>query len=1085
MCIAASQGSMQGDESVVLQQLCSLGSVLAGGRGDTSAAGGAASAEEEGAGLDSYWGDGNNSRGGSRDDSNGGGDNLLTRWLQPPAAPSGEVVPTGSKVAREGGDGGNIANVPDTSRSSSGGSGGGGSGKRIVCDWAAKALLRKKQADAERGRRLRLQHEQDVVSVSLLAGGGAEGCVGAPATMEKEVTPGSSTSSRGDLKAASPLAVTKSSIVPMSVVVVDEDDSKRKSALGEALPRGVKEANGGAISIPSRSPVSVDMLNARGNPARGSVATASKGGLACGGAGAENDCDSGSDGGSGGGSGGGGTSGGSRSSGTGRGSGSSGVAQEDEYDDDFDFLTDADLQALEQEATKTVAASSQQASQNSSRLVDLTQSDPLPSSESCARNGGATPALNKQGFSGTFGSGASWKAGGARVHGHKSAAAGVSVDVQTAGCKRSGGIGTRPPLSALGPNPKRRDHDQRRLITSATGAAQSAGGAGRQGTPSDNCDAPPRWQHQGRAIQGRASQGRVGQGPTTPRIGLNSEIGAGHASNRKILTGREGGDGAAAMAAAAQTRAAANRLNVFTTNDSMEEFTRSTATVAAFPPRGDQRDAVPGKEQGNLVGGAKQPMPPLPPAGNLSVKGDPSVLAGAAPFVPALVHRRFLVLEVTYASASRGNGSREKMLMALEQSPERGMTADNPCLVGGIPADGGGDTGVEQQQRKITLLGDWYDCEVEPGDVVHVLFPVAPCVGGASSSTGNGKVGAAGGWEKALVSSSPLRVGDGRGKEASSSLSSLDIIVDNASGRLLVVQPDILVSPTKVAETVLCARRAVLQSRLASDASKSKPAVLGNLKHELFEKSLLSAAAAAVALNWTALPRQGRGIGLGTEQQSPAGSAAAAWQGRSGAEAVGRRDLLTSQYMSKLVDDIVVSQLEALYGSGLDEDAARRELLSVSGPILNWHRSFIAGGGGAHRGNGGGGAGGGGEGGFASLGSDGVPAARVVLSRVLATEDDVWSPVLGLKGIMDATVEAIVEPLIRSPHHGRPLAVTGLPAGGVPGGGGARPLVMPVELKTGKRIGDANSSHRAQVSAAWGGTEGRGVGEVGGSAERG
>ncbi|CAN0534709.1 unnamed protein product, partial [Ectocarpus sp. 8 AP-2014] len=100
------------------------------------------------------------------------------------------------------------------------------------------------------------------------------------------------------------------------------------------------------------------------------------------------------------------------------------------------------------------------------------------------------------------------------------------------------------------------------------------------------------------------------------------------------------------------------------------------------------------------------------------------------------------------------------------------------------------------QQRKITLLGDWYDCDVEPGDGVH---------------------------------------GSGMEEEASR-----DVVVDNASGRLVVVHPDILVSPTKVAETVACARKAVLQSRLASDASKSKPAVMGNLKHELFETSLLA-----------------------------------------------------------------------------------------------------------------------------------------------------------------------------------------------------------------------------------------------------
>ncbi|CAN0398839.1 unnamed protein product, partial [Hapterophycus canaliculatus] len=352
------------------------------------------------------------------------------------------------------------------------------------------------------------------------------------------------------------------------------------------------------------------------------------------------------------------------------------------------------------------------------------------------------------------------------------------------------------------------------------------------------------------------------------------------------------------------------------------------------------------------------------------------------------------------------------------------------------------------------------------GDVVHVLFPVSPRRGG----DGDG--------------GDPLsvRTGTGPGQEEEEEmedrvLASPHVVVDNASGRLLVVQPDILVSPTKVADTVLCTRKAVLQSRLTSDASKSKPAVMGNLKHELFETSLLAAAAAAAA----------KAAKSGSE---------GALDGTGGGP-------LTSHYMARLVDRIVLSQLEALYGAGLDEDTARRELLSVTEPILDWHRSFLARGGAHGRRNpqhppqsanqqrrgGGGGRGGakssavgtggrrsgssparsassgaGGEGGLASLTSHGEKAARVTVFRVLATEDDVWSPVLGLKGIMDATVEAEVQPLIAAAFGG---------GGGRGGGGGdgerspersSASLVMPLEVKTGKRIGEANSSHRAQVT---------------------
>lgn len=1060
MCIAASQGSTRGDdESVVLQQLCSLGSVLAGGKGDAFAtAGAAAAADEGGRGLEPYWGEGNNSRGA---DSNGGGgggggDNLLSRWLQPPTAPGGQGVSAGSKEAREGGVGDNLADVSDTPKIAGGGGGGsggggGGSGKRVVGDWAAKALLRKKLADAERGRRLRLQHEQDVgVSVSILTGGGdSEKYVGALAVVKevrevKEVTPASSTSSPSDLDAASPLASNQHSAAPVGMVVAEADDSRKRRPLGEeALSNGAQAKGGATASTPVRSPLAVGAPNALGESSRRSVTVASTSDLACNGGNARSACDSG---GSGDGSGDSGGSGGANGGGVGS---VGSVAEEDEYGDDFDFLTDADFQALEEGAAKTVAASSQQASQHGSRHVDLTQSDPTPSQASYER-AGTTSANNKRGPSpsNAVGSSSSRKGGGSGMYSTPKAspaAAVISADFRSAGSKTAGGIGTRPPLSALGPNPKRRDLDQCRPVASAV-AARSAGSAGFQGTPGDSCDASPRWHSQGRIGQQRRGTPGSAQGAgdawRTPvnaaasrKSGPKTDIEGGDAPSRKDFSGQED------VGTTSQSRAAASRSDVFTTYDSMEDFTRSTAAVAAtaaLPRRGNQRTT-------DVVSVSGQATP-----------GDPSISTGAAPFVPALVHRRFLVLEVTYVSASRGNGSREKMLMALEQSPKGGMAAE-AYLDGVVPAEGGSGAGVAQQ-RKITLLGDWYDCEVEPGDVVHVLFPVAPGVDEASSSP-------------------PGKVGGERGGENASSLpspsSSLDVVVDNASGRLLVVQPDILVSPTKVAETVLCARRAVLQSRLSSDASKSKPAVLGHLKHELFETSLLAAAAAATAasVNVAPFPRGGHRVGSDADrreqQQSPAGAAASAWQMRGGA--VGRRDLLTSQYMAKLVDHIVVSQLEALYGAGLDEDAARRELLSVSGPILNWHRSFIARGGNLHGGHGARGGGGGGEGGFASLGPDGVPAARVTVSRVLATEDDVWSPVLGLKGIMDATVEAVVQPLVRPAHRGQPpavtaaMAATGLPAGTALGGGETRSLVMPVELKTGKRIGDAHSNHRAQV----------------------
>ncbi|CAM9634300.1 unnamed protein product, partial [Chrysoparadoxa australica] len=67
------------------------------------------------------------------------------------------------------------------------------------------------------------------------------------------------------------------------------------------------------------------------------------------------------------------------------------------------------------------------------------------------------------------------------------------------------------------------------------------------------------------------------------------------------------------------------------------------------------------------------------------------------------------------------------------------------------------------------------------------------------------------------------------------------IIVDNASN-YLILHPDFLISPTKVADTVECERRAVLKSRMASSVT-GQAAVLGNLKHALFEEALKAALA--------------------------------------------------------------------------------------------------------------------------------------------------------------------------------------------------------------------------------------------------
>jgi len=61
-----------------------------------------------------------------------------------------------------------------------------------------------------------------------------------------------------------------------------------------------------------------------------------------------------------------------------------------------------------------------------------------------------------------------------------------------------------------------------------------------------------------------------------------------------------------------------------------------------------------------------------------------------------------------------------------------------------------------------------------------------------------------------------------------------DIVIDNESG-LIIVHPDVLISPTRIVESCACIRRSVLSDRVRSFGGYSYAASLGNLKHMFIE----------------------------------------------------------------------------------------------------------------------------------------------------------------------------------------------------------------------------------------------------------
>jgi len=115
----------------------------------------------------------------------------------------------------------------------------------------------------------------------------------------------------------------------------------------------------------------------------------------------------------------------------------------------------------------------------------------------------------------------------------------------------------------------------------------------------------------------------------------------------------------------------------------------------------------------------------------------------------------------------------------------------------------------------VRLYDDWYDTDIAGGDVIHV------------TDFGLGDID-----EMSCRNSfSVLRVQE--------SGTSVIFSVSDTHG-LLVVHPDVLVTPSRISEACTCSRRAVISDRIRglSGGLSGAPAVLGSLKHQLIEKLL-------------------------------------------------------------------------------------------------------------------------------------------------------------------------------------------------------------------------------------------------------
>ena len=204
------------------------------------------------------------------------------------------------------------------------------------------------------------------------------------------------------------------------------------------------------------------------------------------------------------------------------------------------------------------------------------------------------------------------------------------------------------------------------------------------------------------------------------------------------------------------------------------------------------------------------------------------------------------------------------------------------------------------------------------------------------------------------------------------------LIVSDADGsRLLIVHPDDMLSATTVADSFDCIRKAVLQNRIKATSEASKALVHGKILHEIFQQAL-------TANRWD------------------------------------------DTYLAELVERTVQNHVEGLWELGMkDTVLATEEVNAKMAELASWARIFVA------------------EtpSEVATIDDKQIDKIWMSISKLIAIEEHIWSPQYGLKGNIDATVQATI---VDNPNE--------------PG----RKLVTPFEVKTGRTT--QSPAHMAQTA---------------------
>ncbi|KAG0212718.1 Tripartite DNA replication factor [Mortierella sp. GBA30] len=212
-----------------------------------------------------------------------------------------------------------------------------------------------------------------------------------------------------------------------------------------------------------------------------------------------------------------------------------------------------------------------------------------------------------------------------------------------------------------------------------------------------------------------------------------------------------------------------------------------------------------------------------------------------------------------------------------------------------------------------------------------------------------------------------------------------DLMVEDAQG-FLIVKPDYLVPTSALAESFTCIRKPIIDMRARKSDESSVPLIHGTMLHELFQQSLLANDFSTVSME-------------------------------------GRINAIIDDHLNDLC--LVTESIETARESisqqiGSCQDFARRYLRAQPCAEGTIDESI----------------------GHAARGESSV----LCVNKILDIEENIWSPMFGLKGKIDASIQVVLRTSKKS--DGTDTTDT-------------RTLTVPFELKTGKKSNVV--SHRAQT----------------------